>query len=283
LAHGHNRPARPEREGRKTAQQGVNPRPGSAWPAEAGCLAGVRAGATARLGQRPAAISGHGSASKRAQELCEAMAKASRQPSTAEKGRKRTLHGGRARRRHGRRWRGAGKLTQGSEGGASASVSRRKARRSCGCEELENGTVVWEINVGGATGAARAELELSALEGRRGNAGGSERARGHQQVKAGAWARCQAAAAARRVTPACGRHAAEVFCRGRGVARRPAGERRGAREKGQRAELGWAEARWAGAGDARGVRLAGTRPGRLRQVGQKRGAMPTKEEKFFSK
>ena len=28
------------------------------------------------------------------------------------------------------------------------------------------------------------------------------------------------------------------------------GERRGAREKGQRAELGWAEARWAGAGGA---------------------------------
>jgi len=67
LAHGHNRPARPEREGKKTAQQGVNPRPGSAWPAEAERLAGARAGATARIGQRPAAVSGHGSASKRAQ------------------------------------------------------------------------------------------------------------------------------------------------------------------------------------------------------------------------
>jgi len=165
LAHGHNRPARPEREGRKTAQQGVNPRPGSAWPAEAGCLAGVRAGATARLGQRPAAISGHGSASERAQELCEAMAKASRQPSTAEKGRKRTLHGGRARRRHGRRWRGAGKLTQGSEGGASASVSRREARRSCGREQSGNGAAARELNAGGAAGAVRAELERSALEG----------------------------------------------------------------------------------------------------------------------
>ena len=95
-----------------------------------------------------------------------------------------------------------------------------------------------------------AELELSALEGRRGNAGGSERARGHWQLKAGAWARGQAVAAARRVTPACGRHAADVLCRGRGVARRPAGERRGAREKGRRVELGWAEARWAGAGGA---------------------------------
>ena len=95
-----------------------------------------------------------------------------------------------------------------------------------------------------------AELELSALEGRRGNAGGSEQACGHQQVKAGAWARCQATSAVRRATPARGRHAAEFLCRGRGVARRPAGERRGAREKGQRAELGWAEARWAGAGGA---------------------------------
>ena len=56
------------------AQQGVNPRPGSAWPAEARCLAGARAGAMARLGQRPAAVSGHGSASERAQETCEEKA-----------------------------------------------------------------------------------------------------------------------------------------------------------------------------------------------------------------
>ena len=118
------------------------------------------------------------------------MAKASRQLSTAEKGRKRALHGGRARRRHGRRWRGAGKLTQGSEGGASASVSRREARRGCGREQSENDAAVRELGAGGAAGAARAELELSALEGRRGSVGASERVRGHQQVKAGAWARC---------------------------------------------------------------------------------------------
>ena len=74
LAHGHSRPAWPKREGRKTAQQGVNPRPGSAWPAEAERLAGARAGATAGLGQRPAAVSGHGSASERAQETCEEKA-----------------------------------------------------------------------------------------------------------------------------------------------------------------------------------------------------------------
>ena len=76
LAHGHNRPARPEREGGEMAQQGVSPRPGSAWPAEAGCLVGARDGAAARLGQRPTAISGHGSASKRAQEMCEEKASA---------------------------------------------------------------------------------------------------------------------------------------------------------------------------------------------------------------
>jgi len=72
--------------------------------------------------------------------------------------------------------------------------------------------------------------------------------RGHQQVKAGAWARCQAAAAARRATPARSRHAAGFLCRGRGVALRRArecgrvGERAGA--------LGWAGALWAGAGEA---------------------------------
>ena len=47
---------------------------------------------------RPAAISGHGSASKRAQEVHEALANASRQLSRVEKGRKTTSmaaeHGG---------------------------------------------------------------------------------------------------------------------------------------------------------------------------------------------
>ena len=185
------------------------------------------------------------------------MAKTSRQLSTTEKGRKRALHGGRARRRHGRRWRGAGKLTQGSEGGASASVSRRKARRSCGREQSENDAAVRELGAGGAAGAARAELELSALEGRRGSVGASERVRGHQQVKAGAWARCQAAAAARRLTPACGRHAADAFCRGRGVARRAAGGRRGARETGQRAGLGRGAMGWRAAAGGLLARWAG--------------------------
>ena len=77
LAHGHSWPARSERKGSAAAWQGLGPRPLLAWPAwlaEAECLAGVRAGAAARLGQRPAAISGHGSASKRAQEVCEEKA-----------------------------------------------------------------------------------------------------------------------------------------------------------------------------------------------------------------
>ena len=84
--------------------------------------------------------------------------------------------------------------------------------------------------------------------------GASERVRGHQQVKAGAWARCQAAAAARRLTPACGRHAADAFCRGHGVARRAAGDgaARGAGlgrgTMGWRAAAGGLLARWAGFG-----------------------------------
>ena len=63
----------------------------------------ARAGTTARLGQRPAAIIGRARASERAQEVREAMENAGRQLSMAEKGRKGTFHGGRARWRHGRR------------------------------------------------------------------------------------------------------------------------------------------------------------------------------------
>ena len=130
-----------------------------------------------------------------------------------------------------------------------------------------------------------AELELSALEGRRGSTGASEQAHGHQQVKVGAWARRQAVAAARRATPAHGRHAAEVLCRGRGVAQRRAGARRGAGpRRAQRASGGrcWADSRggltrWAG--EARGWRGRG--PGRLWQAGQKRGGGPLKQRTFF--
>ena len=96
-----------------------------------------------------------------------------------------------------------------------------------------------------------AELELSALEGRRGSAGGSERAHGHQQVKAGAWARCQAAADARRATPARGRHAAEFLCRGRGVAQRDSEQ---ARECGRAGGAAWAWAGEAAAGARRGAK-----------------------------
>ena len=99
------------------AQQGVSPRPGWLRQSASPAFAQARRRGSA---MRPAAISGHGSASKRAQEVREALANASRQLSRVEKG---ESHGGRARRRHGRRWRGAGKLTLGSEGGASASVS----------------------------------------------------------------------------------------------------------------------------------------------------------------
>jgi len=53
LAHGRFWPARSERKGSAAAWQGLGPWPLSAWPAwlaEAECLAGVRAGAAARLG-----------------------------------------------------------------------------------------------------------------------------------------------------------------------------------------------------------------------------------------
>ena len=79
LSHGHSWPARSERKGSAAAWQGLGPRPLSAWPAwqaEAECLAGVRAGAAARLGQRPVAISGHGRASWQAHGMCEEKASA---------------------------------------------------------------------------------------------------------------------------------------------------------------------------------------------------------------
>ena len=162
-----------------------------------------------------------------------------------------------------------GKLTQGSEGGASVSVSQRKARRSCGREQSGNGAAMRELDAGGAAGAARAELERSALEGRRGNASESERARGHWQLKAGAWAQCQAAAAARRATPARSRHAAGFLCRGRGVALRRA--REGEREK--------EPARWAGPGRCGSARRAGGRlAGPASAVGPEARRWPVKEK-----
>ena len=87
--------------------------------------------------------------------------------------------------------------------------------------------------------------------GRRGSAGASERAHGHQQVKAGVWARCQAVAAARRATPARGRHAAEFLCRGRGVAQRDSEQ---ARECGRAGGTAWAWAGEAAAGARRGAK-----------------------------
>ena len=67
-------PRGPSEKGSAVAWQGLGPRLLSALQAEGGCLGGARAGATARLGQRPAAISGHDSASKRAQEMSEEKA-----------------------------------------------------------------------------------------------------------------------------------------------------------------------------------------------------------------
>ena len=91
----------------------------------------ARAGATARLGQRPAAIIGRARASERAQEVREAMENAGRQLSMAEKGRKGTFHGGRARWRHGRRRRSLEKRYLGSNDGTTMSTRCRRVRRSC--------------------------------------------------------------------------------------------------------------------------------------------------------
>ena len=103
---------------------------------------------------------------------------------------------------------------------------------------------------------------------RRGSAGVSERARGHQQVKAGAWARCQATAAARRASPAQGGHAAGKLCRGRDARRGASASRRA--EAGQR-----------GAGLGRGEARAGASLGRLAGLGRKGGGGPRKQKHSF--
>jgi len=167
LAHGHFRPARLERKGgaRRPGRASAHGRfAWPAWPAEARRHAGARAGAAARLGQRPAAVSGHGNARERAQETREEKASSTRSLCEAGEGRKRALHGGRARRCHGRRWRGAGRSDLCSEGGASSSTTSRKARRSSGHEELENGAVVLELDAGGARARRRQSSELAAVE-----------------------------------------------------------------------------------------------------------------------
>ncbi|XP_066383048.1 uncharacterized protein [Miscanthus floridulus] len=90
-------------------------------------------------------------------------------------------------------------------------------------------------------------LGLSAQEKREGSAGGSERAHGHRQLKAGAWAQgsgrgCRAAGNAGTWSPRGGSSLSRSW---RGAATDAARGRRS-----QRAGLGWAKARWAGAGGA---------------------------------
>jgi len=104
--------------------------------------------------------------------------------------------------------------------------------------------------------------------------GASERVRGHRQVKAGAWAQCQATAAARRATPAQSGHAAGKLCHGRD-ARRAGGEG-SARWTGPR-RASWAEA---GAGE----RATGAEAGRAAcAAGPKARRRPRKiEMEFFN-
>ena len=105
LAHGRFRPARPERKEERGGLAGL--RPTAALPGRPGWLAKAEDSPVRARGRdgaaRPAAIIGRARASERAQEVREAMENAGRQLSMAEKGRKGTFHGGRARWRHGRR------------------------------------------------------------------------------------------------------------------------------------------------------------------------------------
>jgi len=92
-------------------------------------------------------------------------------------------------------------------------------------------------------------------------------------MKAGAWAQCQATAAARRATPAQSGHAAGKLCHGRD-ARRAGGEG-SARWTGPR-RASWAEA---GAGE----RATGAEAGRAAcAAGPKARRRPAKTETFFS-
>ena len=78
----------------------------SAWPAEAGATPALALARRRGSATRPAAISGHGRASWRVHGMREKMANAVGQLGGAGEERRGDFHGGRARRRHGRWWRG---------------------------------------------------------------------------------------------------------------------------------------------------------------------------------
>ena len=173
-----------------------------------------------------------------------------------EKRRKGAFHGGRARRRHGRRWRGARRRYLGSIVGTSASTTCRRARRSYGRTIAGRGGGDAVNLTGGCGGAARGRVsELSA--------GGEERQRGRVQASAAASAEVgeRVGAGAGRLRRAAastahGRHAAGKLCRGRA---------RGA-------ALGWAE---------RGEARAGGWLGRLRSWARSEAAAREGEKVLF--
>ena len=179
-----------------------------------------------------------------------------------EKRRNGAFHGGRARRRHGRRWRGARRRYLGSTVGTSASTTCRRARRSYGRTIAGRGGEGAVNLAGGCGGAARGRVgELGA--------GGEERQ--HERVQASAVASAEVGghvgAGAGRLRRAAastahGRHAAGVLYRGRRVCERRAGERRGA-------------------GPRRDARQAGTRARPASAVGQKRGGGPRMRKALF--
>ena len=134
-----------------------------------------------------------------------------------EKSRKGAFHGGRARRRHGRRWRGARRRYLSSTVGTSASTTCRGARQSCGWIIAGRGGGEAANLAGGCGGAARGRVgELGAC--------GEERQRGREQASAPTSAEVGGRVGAgagrlRRATAstAHGRHAAGVLYRGRRV------------------------------------------------------------------
>ena len=87
------------------------------------------------------------------------------------------FHGGRARRRHGRRWRGSRRRYLGSAGGTGASTTCWRATRSCGHTIAGRGGGDAVDFAGGCGGAARGRVRAL-------GACGEERQRGSEPASA---------------------------------------------------------------------------------------------------
>jgi len=173
-----------------------------------------------------------------------------------------------------------GKLTQGSEGGASASVSQRKARRGCGREQLENDAAVRELGAGGARARRGRSSGLAAREEKERKCG---RERASARASAGEGGRVGAVSG--RGCRAAGDAGAESPRGGIPLPRSRRGAATGARvrasgRKSRRAGLGWGAVGRRG----RSVRRAGGRlAGPASAGGPEARRRPRKiEMEFFS-